>query len=215
MRFILTLLFANFVVQAAAEDVVYEFTTPTHEIFLACDGDNDDEKSFAILERNYLKWNVRLDGLGVLPIIFDEKPGPEIIYENLSSDEPVKVKFDLRNYDAPKFILVTMGATEVTECQNITEQIKFFTGKIDEQQQNTGSKELVELNNKVRLLQDEIETMKLAQLALDSLDEQQIEVRLNFLCAYLKDRFPQEYNVLTRKRIPTATGLVVVCKTRD
>ena len=215
MRLILTLILISFASQTAAQDVVYEFSTPEHELFVECDGDDGEEKSFMILQRNNFEWTVRINGSGVEPLKFNEQPGPELYFEDLTSKNPVKVKFDLRNYDAPQFIVVAMGKTETVQCRNITEQIKFFTSRIAEQSDASTAQEVAELKSKILTLNDEIERLNIAQLALDTLDEQKIQVRLNFLCAYLKERFPQEYRILTRKRIPTTAGLIIVCNTND
>lgn len=229
MRTFLIALMMTLATQAGANEAVYEFRNPETILYLACDGDTDDEKDLLILMKKNNKWKVRFDDndgtVQDFPemdgYVFEELAGPELIWDGLKYDKPLIVKFDLRNYYNPKFSFLVMGSKIEIDCSNITERIEFYldtamieTPKFQEYIQEYNSKidylEAQLEQQKVKI--DKLELQDIVSQSLISVDEVQAVPRLDFLCNYFKQMYPEDHKIMTRKKIATASGLKNICK---
>ena len=210
MRSILAALFMTIAMQSVAQTAVYEFSDKTLQLFLICDGDTANEKMSVELNRSSMNWTVRVQGLEEL-LNFVERAGPELIYEDLSGTNPVKMKIDLRKYFTAEISIVRMGSTDVVECANVTDQIAFFLNPKNAGNSKVNEDLIFELNEKIKKLSAEIDILELAQEAVETVNDDKIQRRISFLCAYIRDRYPADYRVLTRRRIASSTGLTNVC----
>jgi hypothetical protein len=210
MRSILAALFMTIAMQSSAQTAVYEFSDKTLQLFLICNGDTSNEKMNVELNRNSTNWTVRVQGLEGL-LNFVERAGPELIYEDLSGTNPIKIKIDLRKFDTAELSIMRMGSTDVIECTNVTDQIAFFLNPKSAGNSKLNEELIFELNEKIKELSAEIDILKLAQQAVETVTDDKIQRRVSFLCAYIRDRYPADYRVLTRRQIASSTGFTNVC----
>ena len=214
MRTFLAALLMVLATQAgAATDAVYEFKDQTRDMYLSCTGDTEDEKQLMLLSRNGLDWKVRIEDVP-LTLDFKEMPGPKLFFQDLNTSNPIEINIDLRKYSTATITMKTLGSTSVMLCENVTEQLKILEAFREKNKAIISKDSTSELNNEILQLKEEIDILELQLSTFEALDETETKARLNYLCGHIYRLFPEEYEILIRKRIPTPNGLKVVCQNK-